>query len=318
MSRSAGLLARLCIGLLPCLQSAQAEPLDILIINSSQSELYSRFSDAFRETYRKQNGEEPGATIKILMADENDLANRLAESGTNLIVTSGSKAAHTIIALDTQIPTLFALIPESTYRAIAPAQQSCRKHSAIYIDQPLKRQAILARALFPRAEKYGVLLGPLSKRRIPEIKALDKQSGWQMMVREVAADEAPEQLTRELVGKSDLLLAVNDPVALNRNNAKWLLYTAYRQQRPVIGFSKAYVSAGAAAGVYSEPEHIGRQAAEFTGHRNNGNNQCLPTPVHPKYYSVKINTAVTRSLGGHVKDEQELSELIRKTEEGLQ
>jgi ABC-type uncharacterized transport system substrate-binding protein len=318
MSRSAGLLARAFLCLLLGLQTAQAEPLNILIINSSKTELYERFSDEFIKTYRKNGRGAPEPTIEILALDRDDLEGRLKESVPDLIVTSGTKAARAITALGKQIPILFALIPESTYHSIAPAQVSCPEHSAIYIDQPLQRQAILAQAIFPQAEKYGVLLGPVSKRRLPEIKALDKQPGWQLVAKEVGSDEAPEQPTRELVAETDLLLAVNDPVALNRNNAKWLLYTAYQQQLPVIGFSKAYVNAGAAASVYSESGQIGQQAAEFTVHWSNGNNHCLPDPMHPKYYSVKINAAVTRSLGGLEHDEQVLGESIRKAEKRLQ
>ena len=106
------------------------------------------------------------------------------------------------------------------------------------------------------------------------------------------------------------MLAISDPKALNRNNAKWLLYTAYQEKSPVIGFSSAYVRAGAAAAVYSTPGQFGRQAAELVQRWLRGKAGCLLQPEYPAYFRVATNPAIIHSLGGINTDDEELERLL--------
>jgi ABC-type uncharacterized transport system substrate-binding protein len=119
---------------------------------------------------------------------------------------------------------------------------------------------------------------------------------------------------RDLIATADLFIAINDPLALSRENAKWLLYVAYQKQVPVIGFSKTYVKAGAAAAVYSEPEQIARQSAELARDWGSSSGRCLPSPSHAKYFNVTINHAVSQSLGSSLHNEDELVRLILEQE----
>jgi len=246
--------------------------------------------------------------IDRLMLDAADSSARLDKSTAGLIVTVGTRAASRIAALELKTPVLHALIPESTYTPEAPT--ACATRTAILIDQPLERQIRLAGMVFPEARRYGVLLGPTSRRHLSLLERIAANADWELVTGEVQQDMEPESTTRRLVEDSDLILAVSDPKALNRNNAKWLLYTAYQAQNPVIGFSSAYVRAGAAAAVYSTPAQLGRQGAEFIQRWQRDGAGCLPPAEYPAYFSVATNPPVIHSLGGHNRDSGELERLL--------
>nr|HPR06509.1 ABC transporter substrate binding protein [Denitromonas sp.] len=90
------------------------------------------------------------------------------------------------------------------------------------------------------------------------------------------------------------------------------LLTAYRHRSPVIGFSPAYVRAGAVMAVYSSPEQMGQQAAEMAVQSLLGN--PLPEARHPAYFSVSVNPHVARSLSIDLPDAATLEAQIRRQE----
>lgn len=297
-----------------CVQAIQAAPPDILVITSSDADLYTRFTDAFEAEYAAISGT-PEARIDTVLLDEKGQLPAPVSPDITMIVSVGAKTAHAVAALELKIPVLYTLIPESTYRSLLPTTVSCARHSAIFIDQPVVRQTRLAETVFPQAKSYGALLGPTSTRHRDTLEALAARSDWQLVIQEVTAASEPEWQTNELVDESDLIIAISDPHALNRNNAKWLLYSAYQRHNPVIGFSRAYVKAGAAAAVYSMPEQIGKQTAEFLERLKQGEHSCLPAPEFPEYFKVTVNADVVHSLGGMRMDEARILELLVEHEQ---
>lgn len=305
-----------CLTLLLWLSATpvHAEPPDILVVNGSQDDIYTPFIEAFEQSFATAPGNPAGTTIEQLMLDAEDSSARIGKSPAGIIVSVGTRAARSIAALGLKTPVLYALIPESTYLSLTPAQTGCATHAAIYIDQPLERQARLAGMVFPEARSYGVLLGPTSRRHLPVLEQIAAAADWELITGEVLQDMQPEWTTRWLVEEADLMLAISDPKALNRSNAKWLLYSAYQEQNPVIGFSSAYVKAGAAAAVYSGPGQLGRQAAEFVQRRQRHGTGCLPPAEYPAYFSVATNPAIIHSLGGVSRDAEEFARLLADKE----
>jgi len=302
--RAAGIT--LCLALLPLLwlSPVLAGPPGILVVNGSQDDIFNPFIEAFEQAF----GASAGMRIDRLMLDAADSSAKLSKSTAGIIVTVGTRAASRIAALEIKTPVLHALIPESTYMPESPT--GCAARTAIFIDQPLQRQTRLAGLVFPDAHRYGVLLGPTSRRYLPLLERIAADADWELVTGEVRQDMEPEWITRRLVEDSDLIVAISDPKTLNRNNAKWLLYTAYQEQNPVIGFSSAYVRAGAAASVYSTPAQLGRQAAEFVQRWQRDGAGCLPPPEYPVYFSVATNPAIIHSLGGSNRDSTELEGLL--------
>ena len=170
------------------------------------------------------------------------------------------------------------------------------------------------RLLYPDAHVYGILLGPTSRHRLAEIEAIRLPGDIHIQYRVLTQEPGTAPETLPLLRQADLLLAINDPLVLNRESAKWLLYEAYQRQLPVIGFSLAYVHAGAAAAVFSDSGQMGRQAAEITRDWLATGMRCLPAPQYSSYFRVAVNRAVNTSLGGRNLDEDALVRAIRSGE----
>ena len=71
---------------------------------------------------------------------------------------------------------------------------------------------------------------------------------------------------------------------------------AYQRRLPVIGFSKAYVKAGAVAAVYTTPEQIGRQAGEEVIHWLQNGSEGFRDSQYPTDYEIAFNLPVAESL----------------------
>lgn len=214
------------------------------------------------------------------------------------LITIGYQAAATVIQDSTDKPVLSLLIPKLAFNQIL--KQNIRKEkryqfSSIYIDQPVKRQISLINELSNDFRKIGVLYGKNSYSRKNKITKIVKKSG--LSVKNITVLERTELIseTRHLSENSDILLAIPDSTIYNRRSIKGILLTTYRNKIPVIGYSRAYVKAGALAAVYSSPDNISKQAIEVINH-NTRHSYISASRYHPKYFDVEINTKVARSL----------------------
>jgi len=290
-------------------ESIADRSIPVALLASARSALYEQFITAYRQALESRRD----ITITTHYLDDDRFSSGEIGQDTALLVTIGSRPAGFASEKLSHIPVLNTLIPESSFDAL-DGRPDCSRRSAIFIDQPVRRQARLAELLYPDAHTYGILLGPTSRRRQQEINALRLPGNIhiQSLVLTQEPGKAPDTLP--LLKQSDLLLAINDPLVLNRESAKWLLYEAYEQQIPVIGFSLAYVHAGAAASVFSEPGQMGTQAAEITRHWLDKGMRCLPAPQYSKYFRVAVNRSVNASLGGRDLDGTALVRSIRSGE----
>jgi len=281
--------------ILSCASFAQ-ETQNIIILSSRTGGSYQSFIDAFIAAYPKKE------SIKIfslenppILKNHKDLANRL-------IVTVGVKAAKFIDSKKVNAQTVYAMLPFSAYQILSTPNQNCNKKTAVYINQPIQRQLNLSQEIFPRKDKYGVILGDTSKQRYTYEKNKRQFSSENINTAHINSNRELAWSLRSLSNQSDIFIAINDPLVFNANNAKWLLYMAYQQRKPVIGFSKPYVSAGAAASVYSTPAQLGKQTAESVTQAKLKNIECLFDPQYPKYFKVALNKAVIKSLSGRTQN----------------
>jgi ABC-type uncharacterized transport system substrate-binding protein len=108
------------------------------------------------------------------------------------------------------------------------------------------------------------------------------------------------------------LLALPDASIFNAGTIHNILLSALRARQPLIGFSEAYVRAGAVAAVYSMPRHVGRQAGEIAARALAG--APLPPPQYPRAFSVSVNHTVARALGLAVEEEGAIASRLQRME----
>lgn len=242
---------------------------------------------------------------------------KLMQGDIDLVVTVGTSAAQAMRGTSSSVSMLHVMLARSTYDSMYGAEktQVSRRPAAIVLDQPWDRQLQLVKLLIPSARQLSAIVGVGSQAGGVAMGSAAARRGMQLRTVHVSErDDFGDTLSEALMA-TDALCALPDSQVLSPANAKWLLYGAFQKRVPVIGFSRAYVTAGALGAVYSTPEHIARQAAEWVAQAWRGDSG-LGGPVSPKYFSVAVNTSVAHALGLTVANETDLVRMLGGRSEG--
>jgi len=278
----------------------------IVVLVSADSPASAAAAKAFQESFASSSARDSATAIIAVDPQRGAEVPQLRDA--QVVVTVGAAAARVALSSPADYAVLSIVIPKVSYETLqGSAEAAAHPHrTAIFLDQPLKRQFNLIQSAFPDRRRIGTVLGPKSRELLPVLRAEVQDRGLNLVQR-IIDDEA--ELFPALQGvlpDADLLLAVPDSAVLTTASARSVLVSAYRYQVPVVAFSENYVKAGAIIAVFSTPEQLGREAAELLATAMEGGRLALPAPRYPKYFSVRVNTQVARSLGIVVADEQTL------------
>ncbi|MHB1215876.1 MAG: ABC transporter substrate-binding protein [Thiobacillus sp.] len=230
-----------------------------------------------------------------------------------LAVAVGVRAAESVAALPVHPPVLSVLVPRAWWiktGRVRLGDGGRRNASAIYLDQPFERQAQLIHLAFPEARRVGVLVSAEQRSLVGELDETLRTQKLRLVNQFMAADERLIAPLENVLSGADLLLAVPDPLVINRNTAQSLFLTSYRYHVPVVGYSRSLTRAGALVSLHSSPAQIGRQTAEWVNGAIQGGAVSLPPPAYPAYFSVSINDQVARSLGFSLPSEAALEKRL--------
>lgn len=293
-----------CLGLLAFTPAAFAyDRVTVLVGNTSSA------GDEFIREFRSQLAK--NGVNQVSIRNISDAA--LASSDDGMLVAVGVQALQHAANQKGNQPVLGVLIPQPVYPKIRASAVNSNI-SAIFLDQPPTRQMRLLHQLLPQAESVGILLGPTSTQGSEILAKAAQDSGLKAVMATIQHEDNLTSSLKPLLESSSALLAVPDPLVHQRGTAQTLLLTSYRYQKPVIGYSQAYVTAGALAAVYSSPADIARQAAEITSNYPDRQG-ALPSPQPPRYFSVGINRQVARSLNIDIQDTESLTKSLIKEEQ---
>lgn len=283
--------------------TAFAAPPSIAILLSDESAPYQEAMNAIRSTL-----DETRALVSVYPQGGKKLD--FSRDRQDLIITVGLRATQDIAAQNLGTPTLAMLIPRRAFEKIAQ-QRDYRQLSALYLDQPLARQIDLIRLTLPNHTRIGVVLGPESQNALKTLQSAANDAKYGLAAEKIDSEGELLPALQRVLADSDVLLAMPDPLVFNKGTVQSLLLTAYRYQDPMIGFSQAYVKAGALAAVYTTPEQTGKQAGEVAMRALGGKVVLLPPPEYPKYFSVSVNYQVARSMGISVGDEADILQRLQ-------
>lgn len=229
-------------------------------------------------------------------------------------IVVGVKPALFALKHEPAYPVLYTLIPESTYKKITSgASQTGSDDYVIFLGQKPSRQLALVQAITGNKSRVGFVVGEQSRYEADKLEKASAGKDLQLIVKQSASEDTVIDDIKQVLMESDVYLALYDSNILNRHNAKWLLYMAYKMNKPVIGFSSSYTRAGALASIFSTPEQIGKQSGEWLIAMLNGHK--LPRQQYPGYYSITTNPSIQRALRLARTTGDEIKSIIQRNEE---
>lgn len=239
----------------------------------------------------------------------------------NVVVAMGTPALRGLLELAGSNPArrgwplVAALLPKSAFEV--HAIPSGMRVTAVFLDQPLGRYAELIRIALPDRTRVGVVMGPASVGLRAELAAAMQQRNLTLEDHILSASAGPDALfpaLSDVLQRSDVLLALPDPLVVSAASLQNLLIAAYRQREPVVSFAASHVRAGASLALYTTPTQSAVQAAGVVAGLLAGG--ALPAPQFSSSLEVGVNERVLRSLGLAVPDPEALTRALRQREGG--
>lgn len=207
------------------------------------------------------------------------------------IVTAGRYACQLALQADPDTPILCTLLTEEGFQSLNTSKRKSNSSSlsALVIDQPVIRQMKVASRIYPSLVQFSIFSGYGTGADPAEIQSAVDVFPFRKTV------PLPTQLS-DVLSAHDALIATSDSSIYNASTLSTVLLTAYGYGKPVIGFSRAYVKAGALLTCYSTPGQILRQVAQYllASPKSKVTGAVL---FYPDYFSVVENPQVSRSLG---------------------
>jgi ABC-type uncharacterized transport system substrate-binding protein len=271
----------------------------IALVLSENGGMYTEFANILDESLS-------GTTWNIVSTSQGDAPPQPARAP-DLQVTVGSEALRRTLSRGESTPIIATLLPRQSYEKIlAEHRRTSGRITAIYLDQPANRQATFLRYLLPDQKRFGVLFSSETKNSASQYRQAFAWAGLVLDSEDSDTDKTLLPALNALLTRSGALVALPDSSIYHRNNIKAILITAFRHQRPVIGYSTAFVTAGALAALHSTPSQIARQTAEMIA--THGTN--LAPPTGPTQFAIAINQNVAQALGLNIPDEASLRRSI--------
>jgi putative ABC transport system substrate-binding protein len=213
--------------------------------------------------------------------------------GEQALIALGSRAFSSALKHSRGKPIIGALLARGSLDFVAPERGD--HWSAILLDQPIDRWINLINAAFPGVQQIGMLASPVGQKAAIAVERRLMERGLTLTIERVATLEDVVPAIERLVPHMDVLLAMPDPFAHNRNTVQPLLLTTYRAGIPVVAYSESYQHAGAVIALYSTIPQIVAQIVDSMRRIQDG--KTLPNVQMPRYFTVGVNRAVARSLG---------------------
>jgi hypothetical protein len=165
--------------------------------------------------------------------------------------------------------------------------------TSVWAEPPLKRQFELANLVIPGKSKVGLLVNGAVDKQI-QIASLDESQREMLNIVDISEYDNLNQALYNVLKESKLILASYNNTIYNAKNIKNILITSYRQQKVLIGPSRAFLRAGSFATTFSNMDNIAQRLVDIIQyHKNTG--IWLSADYNP-HYRILFNQQVARSL----------------------
>ena len=117
---------------------------------------------------------------------------------------------------------------------------------------------------------------------------------------------------KNALNHSDLILALPDKDIYNRHTVKNILLTSYRHRKPVISFSRNFVTAGALASIHSNVDQIASSIGALIEQYIANDRRFTEAISYPRSFNIDINEQVFKALDINIPDIEKIKQVIEK------
>ena len=284
--------------------SAANHELTVFLLYTPENRLHNSIAQKLSVTLPYRLTEKNLLSSSSILQDASDVARD------TLIVAIGKDS---IISATRRFPENAKLFISTSPADIDDVSSVDSKISFLYIIQPLCRQVQFIKALNPKWNSIGLIIGDHSTIDEEDINACKRSI--ELTVNTATIDSAKQLTIRlnEILSSSDLLLAQPDSSIYNSKTVKNILLTSYRSRKPVIGFSRNFTKAGALASIYSTPTQIAETASSIIEQYIDSGKRFSQEEYYPDDFEISINRQVFRALDMDVPDIESLRDAIDST-----
>jgi putative ABC transport system substrate-binding protein len=248
--------------------------------------------DAYAEALDGVSSSLPTGTFRVLDVGsgtfEREFAAALESNEPRVVIAVGSRALAEIRAHHTAVPLVTAMVLHAS-----ESEPAIRR---VDLDIPLAAQLAAMRTLWPGRKRAGIIRDPGQSRYTADaLEVCARKEGFVPMVVDCDGPAHLLKAMAALKGKADFVLCFPDADLYNAVTIKPLVLASLEHRLPLVGFSPAFVRAGAAAGIFPDYRDMGRQAAEMALRLLRGEEHRADES--PRKVQVAINQRVTRLLG---------------------
>ena len=284
-----------------------------LLINSGNSEIYTRFEHRLKTSLSDIDKTNSLVTRNVKTFTSHSAISDFTEY--DAVISAGIEASIAISNSRINNPRLMAMVPRQSFNQLSTSGDiSCKPANChvIYLGQPVNRQLRLIKLALPNTKQIAVISSRYSAERLKEISDSATQFGININHIKAANEDSVLTELNQNLSKSDMLMAIPDPVVFNRNTARAILLSAFHQHIPLFAYSRSFVRAGATLGIYSTPEDIAQHVAELISH--NSSISAAPHALYPKYFTIDINRRAADALDISIPDRQYLEKRLKTDE----
>lgn len=253
---------RLLVGALLMMAHLTADALAenrVVLVLSEPYQAYRDAADAFASVV----GSKYPVQARVLGEMRPTDIQRLDGEGV-LLVPVGVKAMRWVYGFHPVHASILALmVPRAVAETVDGRAAMTGKESAVYIDQPFSRSLAFIHLLLPDARRVGVVVSDETFASLSAYQQAAARAKLSLVMEKVNGPADVPLALQNLLPKVDVLLMVADANVVNDGTVRHMLLASYRQQIPVIGFSRGLANAGAVAAVVSDPAAIGREGGRW-------------------------------------------------------
>jgi ABC-type uncharacterized transport system substrate-binding protein len=209
-----------------------------------------------------------------------------------VIIAVGSDAVHAVLARESPCKIVSTMTLEAD--GAGPAAQAGRVTAAVHLDIPIHALIAELRKVFPDRTRVGLIRNP-GRVGYPAPQSHTPAPDPGLQIADCATADELLPVFLAFRKKVDFVVCLPDGALYNGATARPLIMASLENHLPIVGFSPAFLRAGAAVAIYPDYRAIGQQTADLV-RRCLEPGDCASWET-PRKIDMAVNAKVLRMLG---------------------